>query len=144
MSLQRRDPLRNCRYRVEIDGLPETSPCRISGIEAAVEAIRYREGSDVLQVRQLGGIPNYGPLVLTYGLTQSKELFDWFSAGLQGKVEPRNVSIIALDMEGKDLARWKLVNAWPAKYQAPSFEGRGNEVAVETFELVYEGLERIS
>jgi len=144
MSLQRKDPLRNCRYRVEIDGLPETRPCCVSGIEAAIECIEYREGADPLQVRQLGGIPKYGPLILRYGLTQSKDLYEWFNSGVQGKVDPRNITITGLDMEGNDIAAWKLINAWPAKYQAPSFEGKGNEVAQETFEIVYEGLERVS
>jgi phage tail-like protein len=142
MSIQRKDPLRNCRYRVEIDGIAQTSPSQVSGIEAAIECIEYREGADPLQVRQLGGLPKYGPLILKYGLTQSKELYDWFKSGIDGKVEPRNISIVALDMEGKDMARWNLANAWPAKYQAPDFNGKGNEVALETFEIVYEGLER--
>jgi phage tail-like protein len=144
MSIQRKDPLRNCRYRVEIDGFADTSPCRISGIEVAIEPIEYREGADPLQIRQLGGLPKYGPLVLKYGLTQSKELYDWFKLGIGGQVDPRNISIVALDMEGNDMARWKLINAWPAKYQAPDFDGKGNDVALETFEIVYEGLERVS
>ncbi len=142
MSIQRKDPLRKCRYRVEIDGIAQTSPSQISGIEAAIESIEYREGSDPLQVRQLAGLPKYGPLVLKYGLAQSKELYDWFKLGIDGKADPRNISIIALDMEGKDMVRWNLVNAWPAKYQAPDFNGKGNDVALETFEIVYEGLER--
>ena len=144
MSLQRKDPLRNCRYRVEIDGIAETNPSEISGIEAAIERIEYREGADILQVRQLGGLPKYGPLILRYGLTQSKELYDWFKSGIDGKVDPRNISIVALDMQGNDVARWNLINAWPAKYEAPGFNGRGNDVALETFEIVYEGLERVS
>ena len=144
MSIQRKDPLRNCRYRVEIDGTAQTSPSQISGIEAAIESIEYREGADPLQIRQLAGLPKYGPLVLKYGLTQSKELYDWFKLGIEGKADPRNITIIALDMEGNDMVRWKLVNAWPAKYQAPDFNGKGNEVALETFEIVYEGLVRES
>lgn len=142
MSIHRKDPLRNCRYRVEIDGIAQASPSQISGIEAAIESIEYREGADPLQIRQLGGLPKYGPLILKYGLTSSKELYNWFKSGIDGKVDPRNISIVALDMEGNDMARWNLVNAWPAKYQAPDFNGKGNDVALETFEIVYEGLER--
>jgi phage tail-like protein len=142
MTVNRKDPLRNCRFRVEIDGIAQASPCQISGIEAAIESIEYREGADPLQVRQLGGLPKYGTLILKYGLTNSKELYDWFKSGIDGKVEPRKVSIIASDLQGNDMARWNLVNAWPAKYLAPDFNGRGNDVALETFEIVYEGLER--
>ena len=144
MSLQRKDPTRNCRYKVEIDGMAQTSPCQVCGIEAAIESIEYREGADSLQVRQLGGLPKYGPLVLRYGLTQSKELYDWFKSGIDGKVDPRDITITAMDMQGSDVARWKLFNAWPAKYHAPDFNGKGNDVALETFEIVYEGLERVS
>ena len=96
MSIQRKDPLRNCRYRVEIDGMAETRPSQISGIEAAIESIEYREGADPLQVRQLAGLPKYGPLILRYGLTQSKELYDWFKLGVEGKADPRNITILHL------------------------------------------------
>ena len=144
MSINRKDPLRNCRFRVEIDGIAQANPCQASGIGAAIESIEYREGTDPLQVRQLGGLPKYGTLILKYGLTDSKELYDWFKLGIDGKVDPRKISIVASDLEGNDLARWNLLNAWPAKYEAPEFNGKGNEVAVETFEIVYEGLERES
>jgi phage tail-like protein len=142
MTVSRKDPLRNCRFRVEIDGIVQATPCQISGIGAAIESIEYREGADPLQVRQLGGLPKYGTLILRYGLTNSKELYEWFKLGIDGKVEPRKISIIASDLQGNDMARWNLLNAWPARYQAPDFNGKGNDVALETFEIVYEGLER--
>jgi phage tail-like protein len=145
MSLQRKDPLRNCRFRIEIDGIAlQASPSQISGIEAAIECIEYREGADPFQVRQLGGLPKYGPLILKFGLTNSTDLYNWFKSGIDGKVDPRNMAIVASDLEGNDMARWKLFNAWPAKYEAPDFNGKGNDVALETFEIVYEGLERES
>jgi phage tail-like protein len=142
MIVSRKDPLRNCKFRVEIDGIVQATPCRISGIGAAIECIEYREGADPLQVRQLGGLPKYGTLILSYGLTNSKELYEWFKSGIDGKVEPKKISIIASDLQGNDMARWNLLNAWPARYQAPDFNGKGNDVALETFEIVYEGLER--
>ena len=142
--VNRRDPVRNCRYKVDIAGITQVSCCQVSGIEAAIECIQYREGADDLQVRQLGGLPKYGPLVLKCGLTDSQELYDWFMLGiLNGKVDPREIVIYALDMQGSEVAAWKLINAWPAKYQAPDFNGKGDQVALETFEIVYEGLERL-
>ncbi len=145
MSLQRKDPLRNCRFRIEIDGIVlQTSPCHISGLWAAIECIEYREGADPLQVRQLGGLQKYGTLILKFGLTDAVDLYNWFKSGIDGNVQPKNISIIASDLQGNDVARWNLFNAWPAKYQAPDFNGKGNDVALETFEIVYERLERTS
>jgi phage tail-like protein len=142
VSGQRKDPLRICKFRVEIDGIAQAGPCRISGIEAAIQTIEYREGPEPLQVRQLGGSPKYGTLILKYGLTDSREVYDWFKSGLEGKVDPRTISIVASDLDGTDVARWSLINAWPARYLAPDFDARGNEVALETFEIAYEGLTR--
>jgi len=144
MSGRRKDPVRNCRFRVEIDGIAQANPCEISGIEAVVESTEYREGTDAAGISQVGGMPRYGKLILKYGLTDSKEMYDWFVTGLTGKVERRNVSVVALDMDGKDVARWNLDEAWPARYQAPDFRARGSEVAMETFEIVYESLQRLS
>ena len=127
MIVSRKDPSRNCRFRVEIDGLAQATPCQISGIGAAIESIEYREGADPLQVRQFGGLPKYGTLILRYGLTNSKELYEWFKSGIDGKVEPRKISIIASDLQGNDMARWNLLNAWPARYQAPDFNGKGSK-----------------
>ena len=36
--------------------------------------------------------------------------------------------------------KWVLQNAWPTKITGTAFESDGNEVAVETIELAYEGL----
>ena len=36
---------------------------------------------------------------------------------------------------------WKLQNAWPSKIQSTDLKADANEVAIETMELVHEGLE---
>lgn len=141
----RMDPLRNCRFRVEIDGITvQTNPCHISGLWAAIEYTEYHEGADTLQVRQLGGLPKYGTLILKFGLTNSTDLYNWFKNGISGIADQRNMGIVAQDLQGNDITRWTLTNAWPAKYQAPDFNGKGNYVALETFEIVYESLVRDS
>lgn len=142
--MQRRDPLRNCRFRVEIDGIEQAGMCEVSGIEAAIETIEYREGTDILGTRIINGMPKFGKLVIKWGITNSMEIYNWFKSGLNGDIQYKQVSIIALDMEGNDKARWELINAWPSKYQAPDFNAKGNDVAVETLEISYEGINRVS
>jgi phage tail-like protein len=35
---------------------------------------------------------------------------------------------------------WKIKNAWPAKVQSTDLKSDGNEVAIETLEIVHEGI----
>ena len=53
----------------------------------------------------------------------------------------RNGSIVLLDREGNEKARWNFFNAWPTKYDGPDFNAEGNDVAIETLELAHEGVE---
>ena len=53
------------------------------------------------------------------------------------------MSIILIDEAGADKARWDIVNAWPTKYTPPTFNAKGNEVAIEALEIVHEGFTRV-
>jgi phage tail-like protein len=144
MTASRRDPLRNCRFLVEIDGIQQTGMCEVSGLEAAIEAVEYREGTDPTHVRYSSGLAKYGRLTLKWGITNSLEIYNWFKNCIDGNVDARNMAVIALDSQGNEKARWILTEAWPVKYQAPDFNAKGNEVAMETVEIVYEGMTRVS
>jgi phage tail-like protein len=54
----------------------------------------------------------------------------------------KNVSVVQLDMAGQESYRWNLFQAFPAKYTAPSFNAKGNDLSIETLELAYERIER--
>ena len=56
------------------------------------------------------------------------------------RTDRRNGAIILLDEERNDVMQWEFENAWPNKIEAPSFNATGNEVAIETVELIHEGL----
>lgn len=144
MSNNRKDLLRTCRFRVEIDGIEQTGACEVSGLEALVEIIEYREGTDPLHSRNLSGLTKYGTLTVKYGLTDSMEIYNWFKSGVEGDVQPRQVSVVAMDMQGREKARWDLVEAWPSKYQAPAFNAKANDIAMETIEIVCEGISRVN
>ena len=51
---------------------------------------------------------------------------------------------ILIDEAGSDKARWNIAQAWPSKYDPPDFSAKGNEVAIETLEIVHEGVMRVS
>jgi len=55
----------------------------------------------------------------------------------------KNLVIKLLDDTGAEGPSWEVINAWPAHYTGPTLNGLGSEVAIETLELVHEGIYRI-
>lgn len=141
---QRKDPFRNFRFRVEIDGIQQAGFSEVSGFDSSVDVIEYREGSDPPHVRKLTGLAKAGNVTLKWGITDSLDLYKWHKNFLGGNGEVKNLAIILMDEAGNDKARWELVRAWPSRYHSPDLNAKGNEVAIETLELVCEELSRVS
>ena len=76
-------------------------------------------------------------------MTVDRELYDWHRRTVLGDVQRKNGSIIVLDRQGVEVARWNFVSAWVTKYDVPDFNSTANAVAVESVELVHEGVERV-
>jgi phage tail-like protein len=45
-----------------------------------------------------------------------------------------------LNEEHEPVIVWKVKNAWPSKVQSTDLKADGNEVAIESMELIHEGL----
>lgn len=142
MAGDRTDPYRNFRYRVEIEGLEQAGFNEVTGFDASLDVIEYREGNELTTPRKLPGLTKYGNITLKWGTTDSMELYEWIQECMEGTIERKTVTIIALDEEGNDVATWQVIEAWPMRYTAPSFNGLGAEVAVEVLEFAHEGLLR--
>lgn len=142
MPGDRIDPYRNFRFRVELEGLEQAGFSEVSGFEATFDVIEYREGNEVTTPRKLPGLVKYGNISLKWGTTESMELYEWIQECVEGTIERKTITIIALDEEGEDVATWQVIEAWPVKYTAPTFNGTGNEVAIELIEFAHEGMTR--
>jgi phage tail-like protein len=135
------DPYRSFNFRVEIDGLTVGAFSECSGLSSDGDAIDYREGTDKpLTVRKLPGLRKYANISLKRGYTPNTELWAWYRNIVNGVTDRRNGSIILMDEERRDVLRWNFENGWINKIEAPSFKASGNEVAIETVEIVHEGL----
>jgi phage tail-like protein len=70
------------------------------------------------------------------------DLWNWLKAVRDGAYQPRAITITLQDEQHKPVMSWKLVNAQPQKWTAPTLAAKGGtDVAVEEFVLVYEGFE---
>jgi len=136
------DPYRNFSFLVEIDGITQAGFSDASGFGASTDPIEYREGGETKTVRKLPGLTKYTNITLKWGLTDSRELYDWYKDVVNGKIERKSGSIILLDLEGNEAVRWNFFEAWPTKWDGPDFTAKGNDVAIETLELAHERVER--
>jgi len=146
--MARNDPLRNFRFRLEIDDVTRAGFAEVTGLEITTQAIDYREGTDPPHVRKLSGLTRYGNVTLKHGLVvgaNALELFQWHSAVAAGQLlqNRRRVVIVVQDEAGQDQTRFVVSDAWPVKYEASPLNARANEVIIETLELANEGIERV-
>lgn len=146
MSTQRKDPFGNFRFRIELDGIQQAGFSEATIPDSTSDPIEYREGTDaVLFNRKLAGLAKHSNLVLKWGITTSMDLYNWRKMVEQGKVAAarKNIAVTLIDEEGNDAARWEFGNAWPNKYKAPDMNAKGNEVAIESIEIVFESMQRV-
>jgi len=138
---ERRDPYGSFNFQLEIDGVPLGAFSECSGLTAEGDAVDYREGTDLQHnVRKLVGLRKYSNLTLKRGYTQDKSLWQWFGNIVNGIPDRRNVTIVLMNEQRQPVLRWHAENAWINKIEGPSMKASGNEVAMESVELIHEGL----
>lgn len=137
------DPLPSFRFLLELDGIARAAFQEVTGFDSQVDVKEYREGGENTTVRKLPGLTKYSNIQLKWGMIQDEtELQDWHQNAVRGEIERKNGSIVLLGRTGEEAARWNFVRAWPTKWDGPDLNAEGNDIAVETLELVHEGIER--
>jgi phage tail-like protein len=142
---KRDDPYQQFNFLVEIDGVARGGFTEVSGLTTDTDAIDYREGADpVLNVRKLPGMRKYTNVVLKRGYTKDKTLWEWRKKIINGQTERRSADIVLFDETRTEVVRWRIREAWISKWESGPFNAKTNDVALETVELVHEGLERVT
>ena len=132
------------RYKVEIDGLDAGGFSEVTGFDASIDVMEYREGDMVQTPMKIPGLKKYGNITLRQGLVDSTVLYDWITEGINAAVSRKTITITLLDEEEAPAASWQVINAWPTRYTAPDFNASSSEVAIETLEVAHEGMSRVS
>ena len=142
MAGERIDPYKNFRFRVEIEGLQQAGFREVSGFDASLDVIEYREVDQEITKRKIPGLAKYSNITLKWGVTDSVELYTWLEECIDGTITRKTVTIIALNETGDDVATWTVSEAWPVKYTAASFNATNSEVAIDSIEIAHEGMKR--
>ena len=137
-----KDPFGNYNFLVEIDGITRAAFQECSGFDSTIDVIEHREGGENTTPRKFPGQTKYSNISLKWGLTDSRELYDWHRQVVNGDIERKNGSIVLLDRKGEEVLRWNFFRAWPTKWDGPDLNAEGTDAAIEMLELAHEGVER--
>lgn len=134
-------PLPKFHFQVDWNGT-KIGFTEVSGMEIETELLEYRDGSSPEYSKiKMPGMRKYSNITLKRGTFKSdNEFYDWFNTVKLNTIERRDITISLLNEEHEPVVVWKVKNAWPSKVSATDLKSDGNEVAIETMELVHEGL----
>ncbi len=140
---QRVDAFRNFNFLVEIDGITQASFTECSGLESTTEVIETRSGGDSTTVYKLPGKTSYADITLKWGITSSTELMTWRQNVINGVIARQNGSVVLYDLTNQtEVARWDFFAAWPTKWDGPSLNAKGNDIAIDTMVIACEKIVR--
>jgi len=144
LTEDRKDPYRQFRYRVEINGIPRAGFQEVTFSDASTDAAEFRGENESRVLRKLSVLARHANISLKQGITDSLDLYDWYKQAIEsGAAAKKNMSIIQTDEAGAETARWEIVNAWPVKYIHSGFGAKGTETAIDAMEIVCEGYTRV-
>ncbi|MBO0790158.1 MAG: phage tail protein [Ktedonobacteraceae bacterium] len=113
------------------------------GLEMTMEVKTIREGGNNGKQIRLTGPTSYGMLTLKRGMTNSFDLWNWFSAmhasnNLKARANAE-ITVFAADGETEQV-RFILERCIPIKLKAPALNAKDGIVAIEELQLAYETL----
>jgi phage tail-like protein len=142
----RDDPYGGYNFAVTLTGVSNDGKAvkgsfsEVSGLDAELAPIEYRNGSEDITMRKVPGLKKFTNIVLKRGVIGDVTFWNWLLAGLNGKIQRTDGSIDLLDEQRNTVMQWKFTRAWPCKYTGPGLNAKNNEVAIESLEFCHEGL----
>lgn len=140
-------PLPVYNYRVEIDG-DAVAFSEVSGLSIGYETTTYKEspvesGSPGPRVMHMPAQATDTNVTLKKGIVRGKSvpaLYQWISSVQINQVTKKDIFVRLCDEEGNAVMSWKVTNAFPTKLDAPTFDATSNDVAIESMELMADGV----
>lgn len=139
----RLDPFMAYNFVVEIDGLITSGFTEVLGLESEIQLEEYQEGGVNGYVHKFPTRTTYPSLVLSYGLTNIDTLWDWYQATCLGKVQLKNGTIMLLNTQRLPVMWWNFRKAYPVKWSGAEFNAADTQVAIESIELVHQGISKL-
>lgn len=142
LSGVRFDPFMSYNFLIEIDMLITGGFTEVQGLDSQIELEEYQEGGTYGYTHKFPKRVNSSNLILTKGLTVFPTLWNWYEDAMKGKIKRKNGTVMLLDHQRLPIMWWNFTNAFPVKWSGPQFNSSSDEVAVESIELVHQGISR--
>ena len=142
-NTHRFDPYKNFKFRIIINGRVVAGITEVSGLPTEVFESKTKK-------RKMPGLQKFSNITLKRGVTHDADFFNWANsakgagssnAKLKQNDFRKDVTIELRDEDGKLVLSYLLTGVWISKISAANLDAKGNELAIETIELVHEGLE---
>jgi phage tail-like protein len=148
MATKRDRPYSQFNYLVNLQGGAgeediEAGFQEVSGLGWEQTPAEYRNGNEPINApRKINGMFKVPDVTLKRGVIGTTDLYQWINKVRNGNQDDlRDVTIKLLSEDRTTTAvTWTLINARPMKYTGPSFNGKGNEIAIEELVLACEDI----
>jgi phage tail-like protein len=135
-------PLPVYNYRVEIGG-ETVAFSEVSGLTISYESTVYKEspiasGAPGPRTMQMPAQRTPPTITLKKGIVRStsiKVLYDWIKTVQINQIEKKDIFVRLCDEKGEAVISWKVSNAFPTKLDAPTFDAKSNDAAIQSMEL---------
>jgi phage tail-like protein len=138
----RQDPLAAFNFVVSfVGGVAAAGFSEASGLEGSMQVEEYSEGGENRYVHKFFTRMTWSNIVLRRGVGLDTALWDWHAQYVAGLGRRRDGMIVLLDQDRRPAGRWIFRRGLPLKWTGPTFNAAQGAVAIESLEIVHEGLE---
>ena len=140
-------PLPVYNYKVEIGGTA-VAFSEVSGLGISYDVSTYKEspvgsGTPGPRVMRMPAQQTDVKVTLKKGVVRGSSiatLYKWISDTQINQSNKKDIYVRLCDEKGDAVISWKVINAFPTKLTAPTFDAKSNDAAIETMELVGDGV----
>jgi phage tail-like protein len=136
-------PIPVFHFSVSLNGGTAIGFSEVSGLSQEVQAIEYRDGlmSYTTLPLKRPGLKKASNITLKKGIVmQDDSFYNWLNNNGNPGVDRQTLTITLLNDENTPVFVWTISEAWPVKIDGPGLKATGNEIAIESIELVHEGI----
>jgi phage tail-like protein len=146
---QRRDPYRNSKIVVMLDGRIVMGAQKSGALTRVTEVVHYREGTDPETDHKIPGRAKYEPITLEHGVTHDAEFENWANItqaeGASVSSDFRKTFVLAVkNARGQIVTRYTLYGCWVSEItMLPGLDTDANAITIGHIRLETEGWERV-
>jgi phage tail-like protein len=157
MAVFRQNPYAAFNFVVRHEEIGIGGFMEVSGLDGENAVIEYREGEDQSGavgafVRKQPGLERYPNVTLRRGISGDLVLWNLLRKPIRDADKGPELSteinptspLLTIELQNEKhqvVMTWKLHNAWVSKLSGPSLNAKGNEIAIESVEVVCERIE---